>query len=33
MYEELNPEKVILMKDQDEKPSSIIKILKQMYHI
>lgn len=33
MYEELNPEKDTLTKDQDEKPSYIIKILKQMYHI
>lgn len=33
MYEKLNSEKVILTKDQDEKPSYIIKILKQMYYI
>lgn len=33
IYEELNPEKDTLTKDQDEKPSYIIKILKQMYHI
>lgn len=33
MYEELNPEEVILAKDHDEKPSYIIKIVKQMYHI